>query len=304
MEESALLSELKSFQEIPHEAKHRMNVSIQTINKIKNQIKLETENRDRDKTQIAQLNSEIMELQTLLDNKEEELQELIDQCNELQDEEIAITKSLKQYDEGYVEKLRSKLKKKQDELKSSQNLEKNLQKKYTKLLHQYQVNKSRQERQLKSVMSTSNWMNERSILLAKIAKSKDKFTKDKQNLNSTLQRKQVIQRKFKSLLGEDDPGNGTGERVKQMVLAELEERSNNVHDDNDLVEQMIIEENYNLQLNEELQKLQKSNELLDQHISEVLDSLNDELQECSQNGYLKLLKCEMNKLQATLSKVR
>ena len=84
-----------------------------------------------------------------------------------------------------------------------------------------------------------------------------------------------------------------------MVRAEIDSLEPQTQFDND--DEKTIEYDYNRDLLSQLELIENSLLIFKSHREETLLSLQNEFQECTQQGYLKLLKSEMNELQSIVS---
>jgi hypothetical protein len=194
------------------------------------------------------------------------------------------------------EKKKQELEALRDELKIA---EKKKKRELDTLRRDYDQMAARATTALTEKQSVASWMNTRAVLAAKLRKSRQKLLQDKQTLAGAKKRKEVIEDKFRKLLGVDDP-DGTGSFAKFVVLAEIDEIEGK--GDGDALKQIELEQEFNQELTEQILALDKSIHEFNAYRNEAMSALNEELMECSQNGYLKLLHDEMNHLQVALSR--
>ena len=144
--------------------------------------------------------------------------------------------------------------------------------------------------------SVSSWRGERSLITGKLKRSKQRLAMIEQNIASVAKREQLLAEKFSQLLGVDDP-SGTGDLAKSMVVAELDDSYGAEQTETD--EELALEQSYNKELKDQLALIEESFRVFNEHRNETINGLNDELQECTQAGYIRLLKEELDSLQAS-----
>lgn len=151
--------------------------------------------------------------------------------------------------------------------------------------------------------SVTKWRTDRSVLKNKLKMLKTQLYNEQKNIEQTAKRDKDLDDKFKKLLDEDPNHNfGQCEKARKCVLALINDsksRTKKVAFTTDL----DYENEYTEQLLKEKEKIKKSKQIFNEYKDNVLSGLNIELDGCSQNGYIKLLRDEFYQLQNELSKL-
>ena len=153
--------------------------------------------------------------------------------------------------------------------------------------------------------SINSWLAVRSILLDKMKKKRIQQDKEQNSLIREQQALEEINRQFKALFGDDDPGDGTGDLAKAMVQAEKDSlppaKKKDDIDTPDSLE-LSIEREYKEQLPLTLKQLDDSLAIFKKHKDDVFLSLDEEIEECQQDGFLALLQSEKDELMVNYTK--
>lgn len=295
-EEAGMKGELEAYRKLKRDLEHEKIKYSQVVKKLSTQkdnlkSRLEIENDlITDLTgKMQQLNEEVLDKEAYLDELKESYHGMIEQQTQIADHirssaESALT-DMKEQEKEREEELRH-LEKREAELKSQLEREKrNYDNAVTKL-----------NSQNAKAQSVSSWRGERSLITGKLKRSKQRLAMIEQNIASVAKREQLLAEKFSQLLGVDDP-SGTGDLAKSMVVAELDDSYGAEQTETD--EELALEQSYNKELKDQLALIEESFRVFNEHRNETINGLNDELQECTQAGYIRLLKEELDSLQAS-----
>ena len=367
-EEASLKGEIQSYQNLQKSLAHDRRRFSATNTKLENELALDKQKLETLNSEIRESNDILKDLQLQLDSKSVTLNEIIERCQELQQEETNIADELKKFGEGLITSLKEEEYNEKLELERERGRKKELGEKWenTRRRKENEVNKKASDLQKQN--SISNWRHDRSLLLGKLKRAKEQLARQEQSLKNALAKKDKIAQKYRELLG-DDPGDGTGLCAKAIVREELNEINTIIkepeqpkEDDNqqpadenneklentsklskaktnaslskskslkkttaseitmnqtqsvnkvnydaylknippenmgDIEALIRVEKSYNEELKRQKERISASLQIFYQHRDETMDSLNDELYECSQDGYLRLIREELNDL--------
>lgn len=295
-EEAGLNGELESYRKLKRDLEHEKSRYSQVVKKLTSQrdnlkSRLEIENEIIiDLTgKMQQLNEEVLDKETYLDELKESCRDMMDRKAQMEDHAnngtaSALTDMKEQQKEREEELVR--LEKREAELKSQLEREK----------RSYDNSVTKLNSHNAKTQSVSSWFGDRSIITGKLKRSKQRLAQIKQNIAHAEKRELLFAEKFSNLLGVEDP-SGTGDLAKTMVAAELEDSVGVKQSETE--EELALEKSYNQELNAQLALLEESFRIFNQHRNETITGLNDELLECTQAGYINLLKEELDSLQVT-----
>lgn len=301
-EEAALRGELQSYKELQKSLAHDRRKYSSVNSKLKSDLNIDKQKLESLQDEIKKSDDELKDLQVQLDTRTTALNDLIQRCTDLQTEEIEISDELKRLGESMVTELAEAEKNQKILLSEAKKKEEDTTKLLARTQREYQKNVDKLNQDLSRQNSISFWRNDRALLTGKLKKAKTQLQTELQNAKSAQKRQDTLSMSMKKMFGENDPGDGTGIRAKEIVLAGIERlKSEMEYPDND-EEQLQIEMDYNNDLHNQLEMIESSLETFYKHRNETINSLNDELFECTQDGYLKLLQSELSELQSSLSR--
>lgn len=159
--------------------------------------------------------------------------------------------------------------------------------------HQKDIDQS--ESELARVHKVSSWMNDRSILIEKIRRAKANIERKQQSINKEKELKEKLISKFKQMFGESDPGDGTGPMARMIAYAEAESYSQSEDKSKEIEFEIMIEKEYEAQLDASLKQIQDSIKAVTEHRDEIMKLLETEYKQCS-TGYLTLLAREKDEI--------
>ena len=299
-EEASLRGELQSYKDLQRDLGHEKNKYVQMNKKLSAVVETERGRCKEEKNKIRQLKDDLLELNEQLEKQKTHLSELQDTCRDLRDESLEVTEVLKRQGEGILMDLVEKEREKKQLLEKLRKDEKTKKEMVDRERREYEASVAQCNSKIAKQQSISSWLNDRTILSGKLKRSRQQLMLAKQNLIDAKKRESLLSEKFRKMLGEDDP-DGTGPGAKRMVQAEIDELRGG-RGVQDTSEEIEIEREYGDELREQLDKLERSVKEFEEHRNQTMSDLNEELLDCSQDGYLKLLQSELNGLQATVSR--
>ena len=152
-------------------------------------------------------------------------------------------------------------------------------------------NKEKMLRKAKSILENQR---EYVRLESELRKINKELEKSKRGLRTAEDRRKLLIEKMQDLLGDDDPGDGTGEMAKIIILSKIE--SIEQTDMNEKLDELSIENEYHEDLQRQWQLLEATWNLLQEKKETDIKELQKELEECQGDGYMAMLKEECNDL--------
>lgn len=238
-----------------------------------------------------------------LDQKTIENENILQKCEELKEELDARNEELNGVTLQTFTELKKKLKTRKEELANIRNKSESLRSKCESMERTQRKELLNTKDKLQKGASVTKWRTDRSVLKNKLKMLKTQLYNEQKNIEQTAKRDKDLDDKFKKLLDEDPNHNfGQCEKARKCVLALINDsksRTKKVAFTTDL----DYENEYTEQLLKEKEKIKKSKQIFNEYKDNVLSGLNIELDGCSQNGYIKLLRDEFYQLQNELSKL-
>ena len=300
-EENSLKAELKAHQQMSRELSHKKNIIFQKNRSLHHKIEIERQQIEDETEQIAIITDNLQERNDILYEKQQYFSELQAACTQFEAEINQKNEEIKSYGKTVTEnliqqeaQLKAKIEKKQ---KKYEEMKKEVAKEERKM--QKAINL--QKEQLMIQQSSRNWQNERALLMGKLQKLRTQLLTQAKNSENSKNRNNELRKRLKSILDDDDPGDGTGMRAKKLVFAEIKSIENRQPSHVD--EELMLEQGYSEELSQQLDLIRESVRLFKLHREETFKSLKEELDECTQGGYLRLLQEEFNELQISLTKI-
>ena len=178
-----------------------------------------------------------------------------------------------------------------------------------KVEREYQRAQEKAEEERKNAMkeekratSVGSWIAARSILLDKMKRKRQQMDRESNSLEKEKATTEELKRKFISMFGNDDPGDGSGPLAKVMVQAEIDSSSKVEVQSASAQQEINVELQYNETLKETLNQLDNSIKVFENYKKSALKSLKEEIDECNQDGFLVLLQAERDDLMVKCSK--
>lgn len=298
-EEAALKGEIQSYKDLQKSLGHDRATLANTNKRMQKELDSDKQKLESAQDTLTVSKNVLNQMQLEYDTKSTELENLIQSCSRLQNEEISLNEELMKHSDNVVNELKQIEKERKAEYEEELKREERLKKDLNATQRKMQSQVDNMNKKLIKEQSISSWRSDRSIITNKLRKAKQQIILEQQSLSTAKKRKENLENEIKRLLGEEDPGDATGVRAKQLVRAEIDSLEPQTQFDND--DEKTIEYDYNRDLLSQLELIENSLLIFKSHREETLLSLQNEFQECTQQGYLKLLKSEMNELQSIVS---
>lgn len=298
-EEAALQGEIQSYKDLQRSNKSNRAKYIQANARLQKELDFDKTKLDREETKLTESKNLLAQLQTEYDSKSEYLTQIVEKCTNLQTEELRINEELSQYGRNVVNELKEIERNQQIEYQEAVKEQNSLKKGITNKARKLQNEVDGLNKKLSKNYSVTSWKGDRQIIAGKIRKAKQQLLLETDSLETATKRRDHLSAEIKKALGNDDPGDCTGMRAKQIVKAEID--SLDFQNQPEVDEERQIERHYHFQLNEELKLIDKSLTDFQRYREATLKSLQEELNESTQVGYLQLLRSEMNELQELLT---
>ena len=276
--EDAFRKELSNHQETIRSLKHQKNIILQKSHLLNNQFQLKIE-----------------ELSEILIEKQQNLYFLQQICLDLEKELEKKSQLFLEEDKSYTQQLQIEEKHYQSELLSKKDDLKKLKEQISTQNQIKNENIKKKRRKLEKIERTQNWEKEEIIYNKKQKQVEKNLLIETKNFESLKNRENELKKRFKQLLGEDDPGNGMGQCAKNILQLEIDFINN--QESNPLFEEIQMEANYANNLDKQLSLIQRSMLDFEKYRKDKIFNLVDELNSCSKCGYLDLLDAELNSLQ-------
>ena len=304
--EASLRAQMEQIKKQSQTMAHDYTVQFQRRSTLRRQIESARENIIIQKDQCTKFESDLAVADQEYVTQDEHLTELRESQFNLQQDFERRLAEFKQCDDTIKQKLEEEKKpliEERDRL--TQELEA-VQRRFEHIQMEEEERRKQDERISEQMTSVSAWLAHRSILLDKMKKKRIQMAKEQNSLTKELSALEEINRQYKALFGNDDPGDGTGDLAKAMVQAEIDsnEEKEKVAENqtNASCEELEIEKEYKQQLEETLEQLNRSYQLFEDHKNAVFGALDEEIEECEQDGFLALLQSEKDELMVKYSK--
>lgn len=291
---SEIESNKKTFNSMYHQ-KIKLTQSVDSLNRQteskKHQLlSMSTENRN--------LNDLLLESQKKVDDKEIEYRESVLNSVRFQKELENKTSPLVNYD-YQLEELRKERDQVQRELLIKEQSLISMEKQIEQTEYDRQKMIEKRKAQENKMLSINTWKYRRATLSTQIKKNKEEYYTILTNINYQKKRDERISEKLRNILGEDEKGDGTSTIAQKYLQAEINEFLST--DDPIKNEEIMVEQDYNSQLLAELELIENSINELQQQKSKAIQGLKGELEQCSQDGYIRLLENEMKSIKTSLA---
>ena len=300
-EENSLKAELKAHQEMSRELGHKKNILLQKNHSLHHKIEIERQQIEDETEQIAVLTDQLQERSDALYEKEQYVSELQAACAQFEAEIQQKKDEIMSYGETVTAHLIKQEKDIKEQIKEKQKEYEDLKKEIAKQERLMQEEFNSKEKKVAQQQSIRNWENERALLMGKLQRVRNQLSSESKNAENAKNRNKELRKKLKDLLNDDDPGDGTGLRAKQLLMAEIKSIENRQPSQVD--EELMLEQGYSDDLNQQLDLIRESTRIFKLHRDATFKSLKAELDECTQSGYLRLLQEEFNALQVSLTKI-
>ena len=290
-EENELKEKIQQQKKALSDLAHQRNVILQQNKKIESEASLKKELSYNAEMNARASRDKLLDLQDVLGQKEKEYASLCEQSASINNELVAKTGDIEQNNANVLENLKKKKIELTVELQTKEEEEKEMKNRVKETERLCEAKKKRQEEEIQRSQSVNEWRSQRKFLASKLFASRKKLSAELKNLESARKKENELQEKFKKLLGEDDPGDGTGETARRILQTEINRIKN--APESEASAELQVEREYKESLEREINTIEKSIKVFKKYKKGVVNSLNKELEECSNEGYINLLKQEM-----------
>lgn len=289
--------QLEGHKQLSGELAHQINRLTQKNKKLVNELQLLRARFTQEKETLDDSKDVMSDLELKLTNKEDENSFLVQQCDHMHDELIQRSSSLKKTETERAWQLNQEYAQKKEELRAAQKENDEVHYLFQKKERDAQKILNERRAGCSKAMSVSSWKAERGALVAKLKKTKTAIFSEKRTQELAIKRDRELAEKMMALTGSE---SGDNDKTRAMLFAEIETNKNrvDVQENNADIEREMA---YHEDLLRELDLLNQSAKMFKRVSNEQLASLREELEICSNNGYLEMLREELKALQSQVS---
>lgn len=296
--EAEIEGRLEGNRELTANLNHQLNQLQQKNKNLKNELKRVEQEATEEEDSFTVSNNNLVDLNIKLDEITKENEFLLQKCEELKNELQERDSHLKGEVMVQYEELTARYKKGQQELedlkKQSENKKKELNRSDKKLQEKIDLKK----KEISQGLTINQWRTDRSVLKDKLKNYKTQLFSIQKNLDDSKRRDDDLEEKYNKLLGENH-NFGQCDLAKKCLISSI----NHFDEEKEAVtssKDYDYEIEYTKQLTKEQECIDKSLEIFRQYRDNQINSLNQELKQCSNYGFLILLKEELEELQRHL----
>ncbi|OHT06498.1 hypothetical protein TRFO_25448 [Tritrichomonas foetus] len=292
--------QIESEQKISQELSHQKNILFQKQKKLKSSLNMYS----------AQLKSEENRAAVNFDSLKYTENQLIDvftTCNEeaktcenLKHDLINLTKSVQNQTREALNGLEQRIQELKDELDDKHFIELKLQDDLKRIQYHSQKEQNEHINNIEKGKKVKYLQTSRIYLDKRIRKLSSQINIEKSDLLTAVSREKSISQLFQSAFPED-PGDGSCERIRALIQAKINKVQKNAPIE--LLEDIQAETDYGDDLAKQLETVEKTLETIKSNHEETKKSLLQELEDCQEDGYVKLLRREMAEIQAKAAKL-
>lgn len=294
-----LKSQYESEQQISSELAHQKNILQQKIKKIQNSLnvykaQLKSE-ESRSRVQYDSLQYVEEKLEKEEDNNDDELQNM----NILQNDLISLTKQIQNQTRETLDELEGRIQDLQNELEDKKFTKKALQKDLEELQNVMKKQQEQFDEKLGKAKNVRYMQNTQIYLASRIRSLEEQIKIARNDYYASVSRESSISDAFQSMFP-NDKGDGECDEIKRMIQGKINQVESNVS--YGLQEELDIEIDFEKELNKQLELVENTIQTINENHEQKKKSLLDELDECQEDGYVKLLRKEMIDIQEKASK--
>ncbi|OHT00670.1 hypothetical protein TRFO_32581 [Tritrichomonas foetus] len=298
---TAALGNIEGQKQLASELGHQLSRLGQQNKKLKAEFELVESQLKAEELSLRESNDTLEDLEIQLDEKVKENEYLLKRCEDLKEELDERNDTIQNSIIAQADQLREIYREKQQQLSDIRRRSAELRGDLARLEKQQQEDLQNTKQSVKRGSQVGAWRNERAILKNKLKTLKTQYLNEQKNIESSSKRDKELQYKFAKLLGEDH-NNGECELARKCIIANIED-TNAVKEAPVANKDLEYERDYTIQLEGELSRIKKSIAVFTECRENQLKALNEELDGCTQKGYIKLLREEFADIQAQLNKL-
>lgn len=240
------------------------------------------------------------DLEDKLFTKETKRNELAQMCEDIKQELGAVTAQVMDETRQHYNELSSQISELEGILEEEKERNQQLQERMKEIEFEKKRELENKRDTLKKARGVIENQKERKRLDKELRRVNQLLEIETKDLQTALERKQRLMMKMQDLLGDDDPGDGTGEMAKIILLSKIE--SVEQRDMNDKLDELSMETEYQKELEEQMKLVENTWRVFEEERRAVLEDFQEELKQCKRNGYIELLTSEKQELEKRLAR--
>ena len=240
------------------------------------------------------------DLEDKLFTKETKRNELAQMCEDIKQELGAVTAQVMDETRQHYNELSSQISELEGILEEEKERNQQLQERMKEIEFEKKRELENKRDTLKKARGVIENQKERKRLDKELRRVNQLLEIETKDLQTALERKQRLMMKMQDLLGDDDPGDGTGEMAKIILLSKIE--SVEQRDMNDKLDELSMETEYQKELEEQMKLVENTWRVFEEERRTVLEDFQEELKQCKRNGYIELLTSEKQELEKRLAR--
>ena len=240
------------------------------------------------------------DLEDKLFTKETKRNELAQMCEDIKQELGAVTAQVMDETRQHYNELSSQISELEGILEEEKERNQQLQERMKEIEFEKKRELENKRDTLKKALGVIENQKERKRLDKELRRVNQLLEIETKDLQTALERKQRLMMKMQDLLGDDDPGDGTGEMAKIILLSKIE--SVEQRDMNDKLDELSMETEYQKELEEQMKLVENTWRVFEEERRTVLEDFQEELKQCKRNGYIELLTSEKQELEKRLAR--
>lgn len=288
-------------EEIYRNNSHEMRKLNSQIRKLDQELKISQTRLKKEEETWKQTEAAVEQLEDKLLQKETKQLQMEEDCGNMKRDLQSITKTLQEESRENYNIVKSRI----DELEKILEDETERQAELEEQVRSLEATKRQQEEEKEHLLQKAKDIQENQKQHARLHKELGNINRTLERAKRELQiadeRNRTLVEKMQDLLGDDDPGDGTGEMAKLILLSKIE--SVEQTDMNEQLDELSIENEYNEELKQQMQLLEDTWDLLLSERDKIMTGLQNELSACRDDGYIEMLREEYNKLMRKRAKL-
>ena len=221
-------------------------------------------------------------------------------CKNLKNELTKLTKAIQDDTRESVNEIKEKILILQDEYDDKQLIEMKLKDDLKALQIRYKRDQDDHSRLVNKAKEIKYMQNTRIYLDKKIRQLDEQLRIQRNDLITAQAREKNIHELFIKMFP-NDQGDGSCEEIRALVQGKINSIMKKVP--YQLYEELQIEDDYSEELTKQMNKIQRTLQIIEQNHEEAKRSLLQELKDCKTDGYVQLLKREMDEIQQKAAKL-
>jgi len=300
-QENKLIADVENKKKFLRDLSHKNGIITQKNTKLKEELNILNEKKNRALLAEWKTKDELNNLKASYLEKNDELNSVISNFEEIHNELKQKTEGMSIEKESELNELRKRKREYLETLMERQQEEKTLKESLAQSERQIELQKRQNSMELQRIESVASWQNQRKVLMTKLNVSKSKLDAELNSMESARKREAALIKQFKALLGDDDPGNGTGKKAKEILLSAIEYYENQIH--NELDCEISAEISYQNELTEQKKLLENSLQVFKEYQNDLLTTLDEDQRSAAEKGFISLLSSELANISEKCNKI-